>query len=119
MNWTKSLSLAVFGSAGMRTTATFMSKAAELASVCYRALLDKKLRLTVKRSKSELRPAWQGFGGTGRPTAFRIHLNPKFNQPNRRGTDPYARWCGRTGAARHPPIPIGKYLVRGGYAALR
>src|SRR5262249_8886858 len=25
---------------------------------------------------------------------------------NRRGTDPYARWCGRGGAARRPPIPI-------------
>ena len=25
---------------------------------------------------------------------------------NRRGTDPYARWCGRAGAARPPPIPI-------------
>src|SRR6516162_2309471 len=26
--------------------------------------------------------------------------------PNRRGTDPYARWCGRGGIARCPPIPI-------------
>jgi len=26
--------------------------------------------------------------------------------PNRRGTDPYARWCGRGGAVRLPPIPI-------------
>ena len=25
---------------------------------------------------------------------------------NRRGTDPYARWCGRGGVARRPPIPI-------------
>ena len=25
---------------------------------------------------------------------------------NRRGTDPYARWCGRAGAARPPPIPM-------------
>ncbi len=25
---------------------------------------------------------------------------------NRRGTDPYARWCGRGGAVRLPPIPI-------------
>ena len=29
-----------------------------------------------------------------------------FNPPNRRGTDPYARWCGRGGIARRPPIPI-------------
>jgi RNA-directed DNA polymerase len=29
-----------------------------------------------------------------------------LNPPNRRGTDPYARWCGRGGAARRPPIPI-------------
>ena len=28
------------------------------------------------------------------------------NPPNRRGTDPYARWCGRGGVARRPPIPI-------------
>jgi hypothetical protein len=27
---------------------------------------------------------------------------------NRRGTDPYARWCGRGGAARRPPIPISE-----------
>ena len=29
-----------------------------------------------------------------------------LNPSNRRGTDPYARWCGRGGAARRPPIPI-------------
>jgi len=29
-----------------------------------------------------------------------------LNPPNRRGTDPYARWCGRGGIARCPPIPI-------------
>src|SRR5208337_847143 len=38
--------------------------------------------------------------------------NPKarhprvLNPPNRRGTDPYARWCGRGGVVRRPPIPI-------------
>ena len=26
--------------------------------------------------------------------------------PNRRVRDPYARWCGRRGVARRPPIPI-------------
>src|SRR5271167_1138267 len=31
---------------------------------------------------------------------------PSITQSNRRGTDPYARWCGRGGVARHPPIPI-------------
>src|SRR5690348_7129305 len=31
-----------------------------------------------------------------------------LNPPNRRGTDPYARWCGRGGTARCPPIPIYK-----------
>jgi len=30
----------------------------------------------------------------------------RLNQPNRRGTDPYARWCGRGAAVRLPPIPI-------------
>src|SRR5208282_4837155 len=29
-----------------------------------------------------------------------------LNPPNRRGTDPYARWCGRGGVVRRPPIPI-------------
>ena len=29
-----------------------------------------------------------------------------LNPPNRRGTDPYARWWGRGGIARCPPIPI-------------
>src|SRR5262249_9093659 len=29
-----------------------------------------------------------------------------LTRSNRRGTDPYARWCGRGGAARLPPIPI-------------
>ena len=31
---------------------------------------------------------------------------PRLTRSNRRGTDPYARWCGRGGAARRPPIPI-------------
>src|SRR5439155_20201845 len=31
-----------------------------------------------------------------------------LNPPNRRGTDPYARWCGRGGIARCPPIPIDR-----------
>src|SRR5512135_1773885 len=30
----------------------------------------------------------------------------RLTRSNRRGTDPYARWCGRGGAARLPPIPI-------------
>jgi len=33
-------------------------------------------------------------------------LCPSLIRSNRRGTDPYARWCGRGGAARRPPIPI-------------
>ena len=31
---------------------------------------------------------------------------PSLTRSNRRGTDTYARWCGRGGAARRPPIPI-------------
>jgi hypothetical protein len=31
---------------------------------------------------------------------------PSLTRSNRRGTDPYARWCGRGDAARRPPIPI-------------
>ena len=33
-------------------------------------------------------------------------LANRLTRSNRRGTDPYARWCGRGGAARLPPIPI-------------
>src|SRR5262249_53687885 len=32
---------------------------------------------------------------------------------NRRGTDPYARWCGRGGAVRLPPIPISQHYYQG------
>ena len=47
------------------------------------------------------------------------NLKPKCNQPNRRGTDPYARWCGRRGAARLLPIPIspGSRSAPGGSSA--
>src|SRR3954454_11289688 len=31
---------------------------------------------------------------------------PSLTRSNRRGTDPYARWWGRGGIARCPPIPI-------------
>ena len=34
--------------------------------------------------------------------------NDTLDCPNRRVRDPYARWCGRRGAARRPPIPIPK-----------
>src|SRR6516165_5422400 len=33
-------------------------------------------------------------------------LCPSLTQSNRRVRDPYARWCGRGGTARCPPIPI-------------
>src|SRR5712672_2612538 len=36
---------------------------------------------------------------------------PSLTRSNRRGTDPYARWWGRGGTARCPPIPIkGRYV---------
>ncbi len=53
-------------------------------------------------------------GGSEPPVAerrdARLALRPlgALNQPNRRGTDPYARWCGRRGAVRLPPIPINE-----------
>ena len=34
-----------------------------------------------------------------------------LTRSNRRGTDPYARWCGRGGAARRPPIPINANCI--------
>src|SRR5207253_8164031 len=36
-------------------------------------------------------------------------LRPSLTQSNRRGTDPYARWWGRGGIARCPPIPINPH----------
>ena len=33
---------------------------------------------------------------------------PSLTRSNRRGTDPYARWWGRGGTARCPPIPINR-----------
>ena len=63
-----------------------------------------------------------GVGPTRKPGLHRAFTNARFkalgllsmeklaaaysNPPNRRGTDPYARWCGRGGIARCPPIPI-------------
>src|SRR5262249_36787511 len=38
---------------------------------------------------------------------------PHLTRSNRRGTDPYARWCGRGGAARCPPVPIKARLSHG------
>ena len=39
---------------------------------------------------------------------------PSLTRSNRRGTDPYARWCGRGGVARRPPIPISRQLQPSG-----
>ena len=35
---------------------------------------------------------------------------PSLTPSNRRVRDPYARWCGRGGTARCPPIPINAPL---------
>src|SRR6516162_1088755 len=55
---------------------------------------------------------------SGHPAVQQALRNPYFDGPpplcscprstrsNHRGTNPYARWCGRGGAARCPPIPI-------------
>ena len=41
------------------------------------------------------------------PSASPVWLRRSgLDHPNRRVRDPYARWCGRRGAARRPPIPI-------------
>jgi hypothetical protein len=39
-------------------------------------------------------------------------LCPSLTWLNRRGTDPYPRWCGRGGTARCPPIPINGNLSK-------
>ena len=43
------------------------------------------------------------FDSLGLPES---HARAGLTRSNRRGTDPYARWCGRGGVARRPPIPI-------------
>jgi hypothetical protein len=43
------------------------------------------------------------FDRLGSPASM---SGPSLTQSNRRGTDPYARCCGRGDAARPPPIPI-------------
>ena len=54
-------------------------------------------------------------GGSSRPYATTISTRSAspdstpccgLIRSNRRGTDPYARWCGRGGIVRCPPIPI-------------
>ena len=42
-------------------------------------------------------------------------LRPSLTRSNRRGTDPYARWWGKGGIARCPPIPIntGNFIDSG------
>jgi hypothetical protein len=53
-----------------------------------------------------------GPTGPAQPVFRRPRSSPPLSfcssltRSNRRGTDPYARWCGRGGAARRPPIPI-------------
>src|SRR5437762_3344800 len=53
-----------------------------------------------------------GPTGPAQPVFRRPRYSPtlcccsSLTRSNRRGTDPYARWCGRGGAARCPPIPI-------------
>src|ERR1700720_1514985 len=51
---------------------------------------------------------------------FRLTRSPptpclclSLTRPNRRGTDPYARWWGRGGTARCPPIPINPFQRAG------
>src|SRR5207245_1937768 len=43
---------------------------------------------------------------------------PSLTRSNRRGTDPYAQWCGRGGTARCPPIPINPVSTRSHSAVL-
>jgi len=60
-----------------------------------------------ERSGRDERPP--ATSGHERPTTPERLIPRKAlpDQPNRLGTDPYARWCGRAGVARLPPIPIG------------
>ena len=54
-------------------------------------------RALLRTAQRLLRPAWPRL--SGEPCR-------RIKPSNRRGTDPYARWCGRGGAVRLPPIPI-------------
>src|SRR5882757_3290978 len=64
-------------------------------------------------------------GGSTRPTKScvrlswsppNLHACAGLTRSNRRGTDPYARWCGRGGVARRPPIPINGFRADEGRA---
>src|SRR5262245_32494864 len=52
---------------------------------------------------------------SGDPKTWRLPVSlvdtaRRLIRSNRRGTDPYARWCGRGGAVRLPPIPMNQTL---------
>jgi hypothetical protein len=60
-----------------------------------------------------------GPTGPAQPVFRRPRSSPPLSfcssltRSNRRGTDPYARWCGRGDAARRPPIPIHAHSACG------
>src|SRR5262249_36504376 len=55
----------------------------------------------------------RGATRTSARSAFLAWLVPRtLNRIEPPCTDPYARWCGRGGAARLPPIPINLFFER-------
>ena len=58
----------------------------------------------VRTSGGPTGPAQPVFRSSRSPPPLRSC--PSLTRSNRRGTDPYARWCGRGDAVRCPPIPI-------------
>jgi len=47
-----------------------------------------------------------------------IDCEPIAQPAEPQDADPHVRWCGRGGAARHPPIPIGTGLIAGRFFRL-
>jgi len=66
-----------------------------------------KPRMPIRKGPN---PSWRSETPKARRAAG--HTADRSTRSNRRGTDPYARWCGRGGAARLPPIPMCAEHVR-------
>ena len=70
------------------------------------AVPDGWCAVPLRRQPDDLFPKLLPQVPDGPPT---LSLCPSLTRSNRRGTDPYARWWGRGGTARCPPIPINRW----------
>ena len=104
--WIRRRLRCIFGGSGERTIAS-----RNCAAVAYQSSMRRSppVRQPVSGACPDTRPSNKAlrnhyFDSLGLPR----HLcsRPSLTQSNRRVRDPYARWCGRGGTVRCPPIPI-------------